>query len=233
MNPRCVSVSTNRRCSAKSSPRPRNVRCELAVVFKPASHRYRAGGEGDDACVVSFQTCEPPAQGRWGFIRISNLQATGAGSVVLTTANPKQSMASFTNRRKNNFRTANWPVVTTIFVIYCCGISLSIAEPIDFARHVRPILSDACFECHGPDAKQREAELRLDTEAGLFRTQDEVTVVVPGDPAASELIRRITSQEEHDRMPPQGAKRQLTPKDVEQLLAVGDQHDIVRDGFQG
>ena len=59
MNPRCVSVSTNRRCSAKSSPRPRNVRCELAVVFKPASHRHRAGGVSDPRWLTSTTPPQP------------------------------------------------------------------------------------------------------------------------------------------------------------------------------
>ena len=66
----------------------------------------------------------------------------------------------------------------------------------DFAREVRPILSDNCFACHGPDAATRKADLRLDQHDGLL------TVVVPGDRGASELVRRILHQDPEERMPP-------------------------------
>jgi hypothetical protein len=59
------------------------------------------------------------------------------------------------------------------------------AASVDFDRDVRPILSDKCFQCHGPDAETRAADLRLDTRDGL------TAAVAPGDAAASELIRRI------------------------------------------
>jgi hypothetical protein len=88
------------------------------------------------------------------------------------------------------------------------------AEPVDFNRDIRPILSDNCFECHGPDAEQRQAELRLDTRDGLFRKTDEHSSVVPGDLAKSELFRRITSSEPDERMPPDDSGRKLTAEQV-------------------
>jgi hypothetical protein len=87
-------------------------------------------------------------------------------------------------------------------------------EPVDFNRDIRPILSDNCFECHGPDAEQRQAELRLDTRNGLFRKTDEHSSVVPGDLAKSELFRRITSSDPDERMPPDDSGRKLTAEQV-------------------
>lgn len=97
------------------------------------------------------------------------------------------------------------------------GCALAAAEPIDFNRQVLPILSDACFRCHGPDAGTREADLRLDTREGLFRTKDDVTVVAPGHPERSELILRITSAHEDEVMPPRESSRQLKPAEVDVL----------------
>ena len=88
------------------------------------------------------------------------------------------------------------------------------AEPVDFNRDIRPILSDNCFECHGPDAEQRQTELRLDTRDGLFRKTDEHSSVVPGDLAKSELFRRITSSDPDERMPPDDSGRKLTAEQV-------------------
>jgi hypothetical protein len=91
------------------------------------------------------------------------------------------------------------------------------AEPIDFNRQILPILSDACFHCHGQDAATREAKLRLDQRDGLFRTRDGVTVVAPGKPHTSELFLRIISKEEDEVMPPRKATRQLKPAEVDLL----------------
>ncbi|HUR56648.1 MAG TPA: DUF1553 domain-containing protein [Opitutaceae bacterium] len=91
------------------------------------------------------------------------------------------------------------------------------AAPVDFRRDVLPILSDACFQCHGPDEKAREAKLRLDQREGLFRTRNDVTVVQPGQPAQSELVLRVTSKDEDEVMPPRDAKRQLAPAEIETL----------------
>lgn len=91
------------------------------------------------------------------------------------------------------------------------------AETIDFNRQILPILSDACFHCHGPDAATREAKLRLDERDGIFRTREGVTVVAPGKPDVSELILRISSQHEDEVMPPRKASRQLKPAEIDLL----------------
>src|SRR4051794_30229477 len=89
------------------------------------------------------------------------------------------------------------------------------AAPVDFARDVLPVLSDACFQCHGPDEKKREAELRLDTREGVYRTVDGLTVVAPGKPEASEMVLRITSHDKDEVMPPPKANRKLKPEEID------------------
>lgn len=91
------------------------------------------------------------------------------------------------------------------------------AGPVDFRRDVLPILSDACFKCHGPDEAAREARLRLDQRDGIFRTRDGVSVVTPGNPAASELVLRITSPHEDEVMPPRDSGRPLQPAEIATL----------------
>ena len=85
-------------------------------------------------------------------------------------------------------------------------------ESVDFGRDILPILSDKCFQCHGPDARTRKADLRLDLEEGLLRKED--PVIVPGRGEESELILRITSDDEQERMPPRRSNLSLSPAQV-------------------
>lgn len=83
--------------------------------------------------------------------------------------------------------------------------------PVDFLRDVRPILSGHCFKCHGPDEATREAGLRLDVrDEALKEAESGYTALVPGDPDESEVIFRITTDEEESLMPPPSAKLALT-----------------------
>ena len=87
--------------------------------------------------------------------------------------------------------------------------------PIDFSRQVRPILSDACFHCHGPDEAARKGRLRLDTFEGATHEKGGLAAIVPGHSADSELLARITSSDPDDAMPPPESKRApLTPEQV-------------------
>src|SRR5258707_10164392 len=94
-------------------------------------------------------------------------------------------------------------------LILLASFVVSRAE-VDFNRDVQPILSENCYLCHGPDGKARKAELRLDRKEGAFRTKDDVTPVVPGDPAHSALITRIFSQDPEEMMPTPKSHRTLT-----------------------
>ncbi|HND53427.1 MAG TPA: DUF1549 domain-containing protein, partial [Pirellulaceae bacterium] len=90
--------------------------------------------------------------------------------------------------------------------------------PLEYNRDVRPILSDKCFRCHGPDAQSRRAELRLDQRESAVAPRDgRAAAVVPGKPDASELIARITSPDAERRMPPPEAGPPLTPPEIAAL----------------
>ena len=101
------------------------------------------------------------------------------------------------------------------------GITASGAEParkVDFNFQVRPILSDKCFNCHGPDARQRKAGLRLDTKEGAFGANESGgRAVVPGHLEESDLIARITATDESERMPPRSLGRSLSTEEISLL----------------
>jgi hypothetical protein len=89
---------------------------------------------------------------------------------------------------------------------------------VDFSREVLPILSENCFHCHGPDAKGRKADLRLDTQDGAFLKNSEGnTAVVPGHPESSTLVERIFTSEREDLMPPPKSNRKLTARERDLL----------------
>jgi hypothetical protein len=87
------------------------------------------------------------------------------------------------------------------------------AEVLDFNRDVRPILSENCFHCHGADAAQRQAELRLDVPGDAV----ESGAIVPGKPGDSRLVERIRSMDPVEQMPPSDSHRALTPQQIETL----------------
>ena len=86
-------------------------------------------------------------------------------------------------------------------------------EPVDYARDVRPILSNACFRCHGPAVQK--AKLRLDTRAGATKSG----AVVPGKPDDSTLLTRVCAADDDGRMPPPEAAEPLTPIQIKTLRA--------------
>jgi mono/diheme cytochrome c family protein len=91
------------------------------------------------------------------------------------------------------------------------------AKPVQFDRDIRPILSDNCFACHGPDASKRKAKLRLDTKAGALADLGGHTAIVPGKLDESELISRIESKEADEQMPPAKSGKKLTAQQIDLL----------------
>ena len=80
--------------------------------------------------------------------------------------------------------------------------AVSAAEPVSFSLQIRPLLSEKCFFCHGPDEKHREAKLRLDDETSAKATRDGKRAITPGDPSKSEVWARLITADEDDLMPP-------------------------------
>ena len=103
--------------------------------------------------------------------------------------------------------------------------ALHAAGAPDFQREIRPILSNICFKCHGPDADERKGGkdgsggLRLDTEEGARAALDDGAAIVPGHPEKSALVARITTSDQDDLMPPPKSGRKLSPKEIALLEA--------------
>src|SRR6478735_2852536 len=91
------------------------------------------------------------------------------------------------------------------------------ASTVNFARDVRPILANNCFHCHGPDAAERKADLRLDVWESVGDLHGAQTVIDGKKPAESELIKRITSEDPDEHMPPADSGKMLRPEQVEIL----------------
>jgi len=91
---------------------------------------------------------------------------------------------------------------------------------IDFNRDIRPILSDKCFQCHGPDAHNRKSKLRLDLRSSAFTPRgDHGPAIVAGKPDASELVRRIMHKDASKRMPPRKSRKKLDDAERRTLVA--------------
>ncbi len=106
-----------------------------------------------------------------------------------------------------------------LLAFLACGITAQ-AQPVEFNRDIRPILAEACFQCHGPDPGTRKADLRLDTEAGFFTAKkDEEPTVIKGKPDASTLFQRLITKDEDDVMPPPDSHKTLKPAQIAMVKA--------------
>ena len=130
------------------------------------------------------------------------------------TRSPR-SRAREVTRGEATSRMSQLLTLVILFVASLASPALAADEPpppreIRFNRDVRPILSDKCWACHGPDEKTRQADLRLDTDEGAKTVRDGRAAIVSGDPAQSELVRRIRSSDPDEAMPPPKHPKQLT-----------------------
>ena len=105
----------------------------------------------------------------------------------------------------------NWRLFS-LLGLYCLLLTRAFSAQttkIDFDRQIRPLLSDRCFSCHGPDAQSRQANLRLDTADGL------ATVAIPHQSIDSELYRRIISDDPQLIMPHPSSKLELSDGEID------------------
>lgn len=122
----------------------------------------------------------------------------------------------------NRLRTRAWAIPFLATWTALLGVSLAAhsadvkatgADALIYNRDIRPILSDNCFACHGPDKNKRQAGLRLDVRDEAVRSK----AIVPGKPQESRLIARIMATDADEQMPPASAHKQLTAEQKEVL----------------
>ena len=131
-------------------------------------------------------------------------------------------------RRLPNLLGFCWlPCVATASIAIVCGHSLFAAEAVppklEFNRDVRPILSDKCFICHGPDSAKRAAGLRLDQRDAATAERDGAKAIVPHDSLKSEVYRRISSTDPDVQMPPPASSLKLSLAEIDVLKRWIDQ----------
>ncbi|MDP7206652.1 MAG: c-type cytochrome domain-containing protein, partial [Pirellulaceae bacterium] len=113
-------------------------------------------------------------------------------------------------------------VLLWIVMLAWAGVSPLAAkdDAVEFNRDIRPLLSDRCFKCHGPDENQRQAGLRLDQEEGAgSETESGGIPIVPGDLSRSMIIERITTDDPDLRMPPPETGKTLSPAEIASIKA--------------
>ena len=156
---------------------------------------------GDERCVLDQQLCQSWFQNRRGLSRFC--EVSEQGTVGHAAAGP---MVGTVPLSETGFETSSSLPAGNVAAV----LAAAPAE-VQFHRDIRPILSNHCFRCHGPDAEARQSGLRLDTREGPFGAGDSgATIVAPGEPAASELWRRITATHPSERMPPAEARLPLS-----------------------
>ncbi len=151
-----------------------------------------------------------------------------AGCWVWHPASSIQHLAFYTQviRIMSNLKSH---IILIIALLTALGVEADNKTGISFNRDIRPIFSDTCFRCHGPDKNARKAGLRLDIrEEATKKTKSGVIPIVPGKPEESEIVRRIFSTEEFEMMPPKSAHKELTSQQkdlIKQWVSEGAKYE--------
>jgi hypothetical protein len=111
------------------------------------------------------------------------------------------------------------PVLIGCICIFCSPgwNQVRAGQLVDFDREIRPILSEHCYPCHGPEKHTRKADLRLDRQDDAFRVRAGIAVIVPAKVEESELIRRVASGDPDEVMPPPKFKKRLNSQQIDRL----------------
>ncbi len=124
---------------------------------------------------------------------------------------------------RENFMSGNLcrPVLNAGIVAVAFSLLIranAVEDKVDFNRDIRPVFSENCYACHGPDSNKRKAGLRLDIKEGaLAKLKSDNFAIVPGNPEKSALVGRITTKDEDDRMPPLKTGKHLTTAQIDLL----------------
>ena len=145
-------------------------------------------------------------------------------SRLLTRRTPKWSSIGVTESQAAATRPRQMKSIFHLLIAYSIAVASphvvvagpveSATDVVEFNRDIRPILSDTCFKCHGPDQNQRVSELRLDTKEGALADLGGFRAIVPGDLETSELYRRITTDNPDELMPPPKSGRELSDEQI-------------------
>ncbi|MEI7776937.1 MAG: c-type cytochrome domain-containing protein [Verrucomicrobiota bacterium] len=124
---------------------------------------------------------------------------------------------------------ASFATLASVALTFSSDAATAVPGKLRFNESIRPILSNNCFQCHGPDEKKREAELRLDTFEGATRDLGGYRAIKPGAPEKSALLERILSHDRDEVMPPPKSKKPpITPNEIallRQWIAEGAQYE--------
>jgi hypothetical protein len=112
-------------------------------------------------------------------------------------------------------RWTRWWLASAVFFLPGAALAAEGRPGVDFNRQIRPILSESCYQCHGPDVNKRKADLRLDVRDGLFQSAGGTTIVAPGKPDESELLARVSADDPELRMPPPKSGSPLAPEQID------------------
>ena len=116
-----------------------------------------------------------------------------------------------------------------LLALLAISLPLRAAEKLRFNRDIRPILSEKCFQCHGPDPRKRDSGMRLDVREDAIKEREGIRAIVPGKPDESDLLVRVASTDRDEVMPPPKAKLgALTPAEVatlKQWIAQGAEYE--------
>ena len=110
-----------------------------------------------------------------------------------------------------------WSLAVFGYSVPWDGMRLEAEQPVNFDREIRPILSEHCFACHGPDKQARKADLRLDKREDVLRVREGIAVIVPAKVEDSELVRRVASTDPDEVMPPPAFKKRLNSQQIDRL----------------
>lgn len=153
---------------------------------------------GDASCAPFFL----------GWVRNGERKAESGDRLLGVSANGRIHLALTTDKSMR----VGWSWAL-LLAVGCADSGIGVPDVVEFNQHVRPILSNSCLPCHGPDGAAREADLRLDIREIATAERDGVRAIVPGDADASELIRRIHHEDVDERMPPAESERTLSDYD--------------------